>query len=168
MAHTKAQADQNAGNRTKTVGKRSQRMGIKPVRFLISSMIQLLMFGALDAIILTQGPEQSWPVIALFVVGELGVTASICSLIVSQFGKARVPDVLTTAVVGFVVSHLVILTALHLGAFSSYAPPVPGQSTLAWMELTLRVGLIVVVISAAFVPARALFKPRARKHSATA
>jgi hypothetical protein len=142
------------------------------MKFVMSSIIQFLLFGALNAIFLTQGPDQAWPVMTLFVVGELGVTAVVCSLIVRQFDKAQVPDVLMTAVVGFIMSHLGILTVLHLGHFNSRAPQVPGQSTFAWMELTLRVGLIVVMTSAAGV----LFKPRIRKfaearirkHSATA
>ncbi|MDB6083457.1 MAG: hypothetical protein JWN43_1338 [Gammaproteobacteria bacterium] len=127
-------------------------------------MIQLLLFGALDALILTQGPDQSWPVMALFVVGELGVMAAVCSLIVRQFGNAHVPDVLTTAVTGFIVSHLGILAVLHLGHIGSLAPRMPGQSPLAWMELTLHVGLAVVLISAIGV----LLKPRVRKHTASA
>jgi hypothetical protein len=132
------------------------------MRFLISSTIQFLMFGALDAIFITQGPEPSWPVIALFVIGELGVTASICSLIVKQFDRERVPDVLTTAVAGFVVSHFGLLTIWHFGPFISHAQRVAEQSTLAWMEMTLRVGLIVVVVSIAAV----LAKPRVRRQAA--
>jgi hypothetical protein len=129
------------------------------MKFVMSSIIQFLLFGALNTIFLTQGPDQAWPVMTLFVIGELGVTAVVCSLIVRQFDKAQVPDVLMTAVVGFIVSHLGILTVLHWGHFNSRAPQVPGQSTFAWMELTLRVGLIVVMTSAAGV----LFKPRIRK-----
>jgi hypothetical protein len=128
------------------------------MRFLLSSTIQFLLFGALNALFITQGPDQAWPVMGLFVVGELGVTAVVCSLIVRQFGKAQVSDVLMTAVVGFIVSHLGILTVLHRGLFSSHAPHVPGQSTLAWMELTLRVGLVVVMASTAGV----LFSHRMR------
>jgi hypothetical protein len=133
------------------------------MRFLLSSMIQFLLFGALNALFITQGPDQAWPVMGLFVVGELGATAVVCSLIVRQFDKAQVPDVLMTGVVGFIVSHLGILTVLHLGLFSSHAPRVPGQSTLAWMELTLRVGLIVVMASAAGV----LFSHRVRASAPT-
>jgi hypothetical protein len=134
------------------------------MRFLISSAIQFLMFGALDAIFITQGPEPSWPVIALFVVGEIGVTASVCSLIVKHFDRERVPEVLTTAVAGFVVSHFAILNILHFGPFISHAQRVAEHSTLAWMELTLRVGLIVVVVSIATV----LAKPRVRSNAAAA
>jgi hypothetical protein len=121
------------------------------MKFVTSSMIQVLLFGALDALFITQGPDQAWPVMSLFVVGELGATAVVCSLIVRQFGKAQVSNVLMTAVVGFIVSHLGILTVLHQGLLSSHAPRGPGQSTLAWMELTLRVGLIVVIASTAGV-----------------
>jgi hypothetical protein len=121
------------------------------MKFVTSSMIQVLLFGALDALFITQGPDRAWPVMGLFVVGELGATALVCSLIVRQFGKAQVSDVLMTAVVGFIVSHLGILTVLHQGLLSSHAPHRPGQSTLAWMELTLRVGLIVVMASTAGV-----------------
>jgi hypothetical protein len=138
---------------------REKRTGEMSMRFLTSSLIQFLLFGALNALFITQGPDQAWPVMGLFVVGELGGMAVVCSLIVRQFDKAHVPDVLMTAVVGFIVSHLGILTVLHLGLFSSQAPRVPGQSTLAWMELTLRVGLIVVMTSTAGV----LFRPRIRK-----
>jgi hypothetical protein len=128
------------------------------MKFLLSSAIQFLLFGALNALFITQGPDQAWPVMGLFVIGELGVTAVVCSLIVRQFDKAQMPDVLMTAVVGFILSHLGILTVLHRGLFSSHAPPVPAQSTLAWMELTLRVGLIVVTASTVAV----LFSHRVR------
>src|ERR1700731_4261568 len=102
------------------------------MRFVTSSMIQVLLFGALDALFITQGPDQAWPVMGLFVVGELGATAVVCSLIVRQFGKAQLSNVLMTAVVGFIVSHLGILTVLHRGLLlSSHPPRGPGQSTLA-------------------------------------
>ncbi|MDP9012220.1 MAG: hypothetical protein M3O41_06120 [Pseudomonadota bacterium] len=127
----------------------------------MSSMIQFLLFGALNAIFLTQGLDPAWPAMTLFLVGELGVTAVVCSLIVRQFDKAQMSDVLMTAVVGFIVSHLGILIVLHLGSLGGHSSRGSEQSTFAWMELTLRVGLIVVMASTAGV----LFKPRLRKFS---
>ena len=113
--------------------------------FLVSSILQFLIIGCLTALFVSQEPAQTWPVIALVVVGELGVTACFCSCIVRQFHKAHVPDWLTTVVVGYIVSHLGILDVLYRSPFSSHYPPVPGQSTLAWMELTLRVDLIAII-----------------------
>ena len=71
-------------------------------------------------------------------------------------------DAVMAVVVGYTASHLGILTAIYFGLAGSPAPDVQGQSTLLWMELTLRVGLVVVLISAAFV----LMKPLIRKFSA--
>jgi hypothetical protein len=70
-------------------------------------------------------------------------------------------DSVMAAVVGYTVSHLGILTVMYLGLVGSPASNAPGQSTLLWMELTLRVGLVVVLASAGFV----LLKPVIRKFS---
>lgn len=151
---------------------RARARGDGDVKFLTSSVIQLLLFGALDALVLAQGPAPQWPAMTLFFVGELGVTAVICSLIVRQFGKAHMSEVLVTGVVGFIVSHCGVLAVLHLGPFSGNPSSAPGQSTFAWMELTLRVGLIVVMASTAGVlfgsGLRQFIDKRMRKHATAA
>ena len=77
------------------------------------------------------------------------------------------------AVAGYTISHLGILTVMYLGLVGSPAPNAPaGQSTLLWMELTLRVGLVVVLTSSAFVLLKPVIRkfsmPRLRKFTATA
>lgn len=142
------------------------------MKFLTSSVIQLLLFGALDALVLAQGPAPEWPATTLFFVGELSVTAVVCSLIVRQFGKAHMSEVLITGVVGFIVSHCGVLAVLHLGPFGGNPSSAQGQSTFAWMELTLRVGLIVVMASTAGVlfgsRLRQVIDKRMRKHATAA
>jgi len=121
----------------------------------MSSVLQLLLFGSVDAFLFANGSSQPLSVIALFVIMELGVMASLCSLIFEQFQKARASGALITVVVGFFVSHVAILAALRtLAPFSIDATDGPGHSTLAWMELTMQVGLAVILVSAGFVMIR--------------
>jgi hypothetical protein len=131
------------------------------MKIAICSIRHTLLFGVLSALMLANGPAQSTSVITLFAIGELGATGFLCSLIVRQYRRRSMADQVMAAVVGYTVSHLGILTVMYLGLVGSPASNAPGQSTLLWMELTLRVGLVVVLTSAGFV----LLKPVIRKFS---
>ena len=131
------------------------------MKIAICSIRHTLLFGVLSMLMLANGPAPSTSVITLFAVGELGATGFLCSLIARQYRRRSMADSVMAAVVGYTVSHLGILTAMYFGLAGSPAPDIQGQSTLLWMELTLRVGLVVVLISAAFV----LMKPLIRKFS---
>jgi hypothetical protein len=76
------------------------------------------------------------------------------------------------AVVGYTISHLGILTVMYLGLVGSPSSDAPGQSTLLWMELTMRVGLVVVLTSSGFVLLKPVVRrfsmPRLRKFTAAA
>jgi len=113
---------------------------------------------------LANGPAQSTFVITLFAMGELGATGFLCSLIVRQYRRRSMANSAMAAVAGYAISHLGILTLMYVGLVGGPAPNAPGQSTLLWMELTLRVGLVVVLTSSAFV----LLKPIIRKFRSTA
>jgi len=117
------------------------------------------LFGTVSALMITHGPVQSAAVIAVFVAGEMGGTSVLCSLIVRQFRRGLHRLTLLEAVAGYAVSHFTILTSLHMSAAAGRAPAVSGQSTLAWMELTLWVDLAAVLASTAAV----LCEPRLRK-----
>ena len=57
-----------------------------------------------------------------------------------------------TVVVGFVASHLAILVVLQgMAPYSIEDASSPGNLTLAWMELTMQVGLIVILAVTAVV-----------------
>jgi hypothetical protein len=127
----------------------------KKVNVLSSSVVQLLFFGSLSGLMIAQGPEPSPVVIALFGVGEMGAASILCSFIVRHFRRHALPAWLLENVVGFGVSHLCILMVV---------PPECPQTALAWMELTLRVSVIVVLTTTAGV----LFKPGIRRPSAVA
>ena len=131
------------------------------MKIAICSIRHTLLFGVLSALMLANGPAQSTSVITLFAIGELGATGLLCSLIVRQYRRRSMTDSVMAAVVGYTISHLGILTVMYLGLVGSPASSAPGQSTLLWMELTLRVGLVVVLTSAGFV----LLKPVIRKFS---
>jgi len=81
-------------------------------------------------------------------------------------------DSAMAAVAGYAVSHLGILTVMYFGLVGSPSANARAQGTLLWMELTLRVGLVVVLTSAAFVLMKPLVRkfqlPRLRKITATA
>jgi hypothetical protein len=122
---------------------------------LTSSVLQFLLFGSADAFLFANGSSKPLPVIALFVVMEMGVMASLCSLIFEQFHTSRLSCALRTVVVGFVVSHVAILAVLRTFApFTINAADGPGRSTLAWMELTMQVGLLVILLSVGFAMLR--------------
>src|SRR6267154_5701084 len=143
------------------------------MKIAICSIRHTLLFGVLSALMLANGPAQSTSVITLFAIGELGATGLLCSLIVRQYRRRSMTDSVMAAVAGYTISHLGILTVMYLGLVGSPAPNAPaGQSTLLWMELTLRVGLVVVLTSSAFVLLKPVIRqfsmPLLRKFTATA
>jgi hypothetical protein len=131
------------------------------MKIAICSIRNTLLFGLSSVLMLADGPAQSTTVITLFAIGELGTTGFLCSLILRQCRRESMADWIMAAVAGYTLSHLGILTAMYFGAVGSPAANAPAQGTLLWMELTLRVGLVVVLTSAAFV----LTKPVIRKFS---
>src|ERR1700681_819700 len=131
------------------------------MKIAICSIRHTVLFGVLSALMLANGPAQSTSVITLFAIGELGATGFLCSLIVRQYRRRSMAESVMAAVAGYTISHLGILTVMFLGLVGRPAAYAADQSTLLWMELTLRVGLVVVLGSAAFV----LLKPIIRKFS---
>ena len=142
------------------------------MKIALCSIRHTLLFGASSVLMLADGPAQSAGVITLFAMGELGATGFLCSLIMRQYRRRSMADSAMAAVAGYTVSHLGILTAMYFGVVGSPGANAHAQGTLLWMELTLRVGLVVVLTSSAFVlmtPLMRKFKlPRLRKITATA
>ena len=129
------------------------------MKIAICSIWNTLLFGLSSALMLADGPVQSTAVITLFAIGELGATGLLCSLIVRQYQRTSMADWVMAAVAGYTLSHLGILTAMYFGVVGG--PAAHAQGALLWMELTQRVGLVVVLTSTAFV----LMKPVIRKFS---
>ena len=129
------------------------------MKIALCSIRYTLLFGASSVLMLADGPAKSASVITLFAMGELGATGFLCSFIMRQYRRRAMADSAMAAVAGYTVSHLGILTAMYFGLVGSPGANARAQGTLLWMELTLRVGLVVVLTSAAFV----LMKPLARK-----
>jgi hypothetical protein len=142
------------------------------MKIVICSIRHTLLFGALSVLMLADGPAQSTFVVTLFAIGELGATGFLCSRIVRQFRRRSMADSVMAAVAGYAISHIGILAVIYLGVVGSSASRASAQSTLLWMELTLRVGLVVVLTSAAFVLLKPVIRkinlPRLRKIAATA
>ena len=142
------------------------------MKFAICSIRNTLLFGVFSVLMLANGPAQSTSVITLFAMGELGATGFLCSLIVRQYRRRSMADSVMAAAVGYAASHLGILAVMYFGLVGSPAPNAPDQSTLLWLELTLRVGLVVVLTSSAFVLLKPIIRkfgaPRPRKFRATA
>jgi hypothetical protein len=142
------------------------------MKIALCSIRHTLLFGALSVLMLADGPAQSASVITLFAMGELGATGFLCSLIMRQYRRRSMADSAIAAVAGYTVSHLGILTVMYFGLVGSPGANSPAQGTLLWMELTLRVGLVVVLTSAAFVLMKPLIRkfmlPRLRRVTATA
>jgi hypothetical protein len=142
------------------------------MKIAICSIRHTLLFGALSVLMLADGPVQSASVTTLFAMGELGATGFLCSLILRQYSRRSMTDSAMAAVAGYTVSHLGILTVMYFGLVGSPGANSPAQGTLLWMELTLRVGLVVVLSSAAFVLMQPLVRkfklPRLRKITTTA
>jgi hypothetical protein len=142
------------------------------MKIVICSIRYTLLFGVFSVLMLANGPAQSTLVITLFAMGELGATGFLCSLIVRQYRRRSMANSAMAGVAGYAISHLGILTAMYFGLVGGPAPNAPGESTLLWMELTLRVGLVVVLTSSAFVLLKPIIRkfstPRLRKFRATA
>jgi hypothetical protein len=139
----------------------------KTMNLLMSAVLQLLFFGAFSLFMVLNEPAQSALVVALFVAGELGGTSLLCSVMVKRLRQGSFPDWLKQLIGGYVVSHICILNALHLGAFGGHAARLPAHSTPDWMELTLRVSLgLVLMLTVAVLskaPVRRFAEPHIRK-----
>jgi hypothetical protein len=131
------------------------------MKIAICSIWNTLLFGLSSALMLADGPVQSTAVIMLFAIGELGATGLLCSLIVRQYQRTSMADWAMAAVAGYTLSHLGILTAMYFGIAGGPAANAHAQDARLWMELTLRVGLVVVLTTTAFV----LMKPVIHKLS---
>jgi hypothetical protein len=142
------------------------------MKIALCSIRHALLFGTLSILMLADGPAQSASVVALFAMGELGATGFLCSFIVRQYRRRSMADSAMAAIAGYTVSHIGILTAMYFGLVGSPGADSPAQGTLLWMELTLRVGLVVVLTSAAFVLMKPVWRkfslPRLRKITTTA
>ena len=142
------------------------------MKIAICSIPHTLLFGVLSVLMLADGPVQSTFVVTLFAIGELGATGFLCSRIVRQYRRRSMADSVMAAVVGYAISHIGILAVMYLGLVGSPPSRAPAQSTLLWMELTLRVGLVVVLTSAGLVLLKPVIRkiglPRLRKFTATA
>jgi hypothetical protein len=130
----------------------------------MSVMLQLLFFGAFCVFMVLNEPAPSAAVVALFVAGELGGTSVLCSAIVRHFRQGSFPGWLNEVIAGYIVSHICILNALHVGPLSGYAPRAPAHNTLDWMELMLRVSLGLVLILTAGVLSKARVRRFAEPH----
>ena len=130
------------------------------MKIAICSIWNTVLFGVSSVLMLADGPVQSTAVITQFAIGELGATGLLCSLIVRQYQRTSMADWVMAAVGGYTLSHLGILTAMYFGV-GGPAANAHAQGAFLWMELTLRVGLVVVLTSTAFV----LMKPVIRKFS---
>ncbi len=130
----------------------------------VSAAVQLVFFGAFSLLMVLNEPAQSALVVALFVAGEVGGTSVLCSVIVKRLRRGSLQDWLKQVIVGYVVSHICIVNALHQGRFGGHAPRVPFHNTLDWMELTLRVGLGLVLILTAGVLSKARVRRFAESH----
>jgi hypothetical protein len=142
------------------------------MKIALCSIRHALLFGTLSILMLADGPAQSASVVALFAMGELSATGFLCSFIVRQYRRRSMADSAMAAIAGYTVSHIGILTAMYFGLVGSPGADSPAQGTLLWMELTLRVGLVVVLTSAAFVLMKPVWRkfslPRLRKITTTA
>jgi hypothetical protein len=136
----------------------------KTMSLWMSAVLQLLFFGAFSLFMVLNEPAHSALAVALFVAGELGGSSVLCSLIVKRLRQGSFPDWLKEVIVGYVVSHICILNALHLSPFSGHAPRLPAHSTLDWMELMLRVSLGMVLILTAGVLSKARVRRFALPH----
>src|SRR6267154_3514130 len=142
---------------------RGRRMR-KTMNLLMSVMLQLLFFGAFCVFMVLNEPAQSAAVVSLFVAGELGGTSILCSVIVRRLRQGSFPGWLNEVIAGYIVSHICILNALHLGSVSGYGPRAPAHNTLDWMELMLRVSLGLVLILTAGVLSKARVRRFAEPH----
>jgi hypothetical protein len=136
----------------------------KSMNLWMSAVLQLAFFGAFSLLMVLNEPAQSALVVALFVAGEVGGTSVLCSVIVKRLRRGSFQDWLQQVIVGYVVSHICIVNALHQGTFGGHAPRAPFHNTLDWMELTLRVSLGLVLILTAGVLSKARVRRFAESH----
>jgi hypothetical protein len=136
----------------------------KTMNLLMSVMLQLLFFGAFCLFMVLNEPAQSAAVVSLFVAGELGGTSVLCSVIVRRLRQGSFPGWLNEVIVGYVVSHICIVNALHLGPLGGYGPRAPAHNALDWMELMLRVSLGLVLILTVGVLSKARVRRFAEPH----
>jgi hypothetical protein len=134
------------------------------MNLLLSVVLQLLFFGAFCAFMVLNGPAQPAAIVSLFVAGELGGTSVLCSVIVRHLRQGSFPGWLNEVIVGYVVSHICILNALHFGPFGGHLPPAPAHNTLDWMELMLRVSVGLVLILSVGVLSKARVRRFAEPH----
>src|ERR1700722_6844748 len=104
----------------------------KSMNLWMSAVLQLAFFGAFSLLMVLNEPAQSALVVALFVVGEVGGTSVLCSVIVKRLRRGSFQDWLKQVIVGYVVSHICILNALHQGPFGGDAARVALPTTLDW------------------------------------
>jgi hypothetical protein len=136
----------------------------KTLNLLLSVVLQLLFFGAFCVFMVLNEPAPSAAVVALFVAAELGGTSVLCSAIVRRLRQGSFPGWLNEVIAGYIVSHICILNALHLGPLGGYVPRAPAHNTLDWMELMLRVSLGLVLILTAGVLSKARVRRFAEPH----
>jgi hypothetical protein len=136
----------------------------KTLNLLLSVVLQLLFFGAFCVFMVLNEPAPSAAVVALFVAAELGGTSVLCSAIVRRLRQGSFPGWLNEVIAGYIVSHICILNALHLGPLGGYGPRAPAHNTLDWMELMLRVSLGLVLILTAGVLSKARVRRFAEPH----
>ena len=134
------------------------------MNLLLSVVLQLLFFGAFCAFMVLNGPAPPAAIVSLFVAGELGGTSVLCSVIVRRLRQGSFPGWLNEVIVGYVVSHICILNALHFGPFGGHLPPAPAHNTLDWMELMLRVSVGLVLILSVGVLSKARVRRFAEPH----
>src|SRR5258708_15569457 len=89
----------------------------RKVNLLMSAVLQLLLFGAFSWFMVLSEPAQSAFVVALFVAGELGGTSVLCSVIVRRLRQGSFPHWQKKGIVGYAVTPICILYALHPGPF---------------------------------------------------
>jgi hypothetical protein len=136
----------------------------KTMNLLMSVVLQLLFFGAFCVVMVLKDPAQSAAVVSLFVAGELGGTSVLCSVIVRRLRQGSFPGWLNEVIVGYVVSHICILNALHLGPLGGYGARAPAHNTVDWMELMLRVSLGLVLMLTVGVLSKARVRRIALPH----
>lgn len=131
------------------------------MKIAICSIRNAMLFGLWGALMLAGGAQRPALMTTLFAVGELGATGILCSLILRQYRRRAMTDSMMAAIAGYTVSHLGILAFMVFGLAGSSAADAYARGTFLWIELTLRVGLVVVLASGACV----LMKPVIRKFS---
>ena len=126
-------------------------------------MLVILLFASASVLMFVGDSSSSNALIALFAIMELGGTGILCSRVIRQLRRKSMPESIRSAVAGYAISHLGSLAALRFIPIDSRLSLDSAQGTFLWMELTLRVGLFVVLTSTAAV----VLRGRARRSSAS-